>query len=297
MVKKIIIFLLVGFLLINFPLNIYSKEVITEENILIDEILDNYDQPKESSQVSNLPWRNNIDFISFKEKYNTPYLLAGFCAVLKNPLPGEEFNIDLITQKINGYILEPGDTFSQNSLLGPYNKENGYKKGASYTGGNIIMTEGGGVCKLSGILYNLSVLSDLEIIERHNHSMPVNYLPYGQDATVAYGSKDFQFKNNTKNRILIWTQFIGNRLYMGFYGGRPSPVVKWDHQITDPIEPSVKYIKNDNLKSGEMNTITKGLKGATVKSTITVNYRDGTIAIRNMGTSRYSPLPRIIEIN
>ena len=37
--------------------------------------------------------------------------------------------------------------------------------------------------------YNVAVLSNLKIIERHNHSMPVPYVPYGQDATVAYGSK------------------------------------------------------------------------------------------------------------
>ena len=57
----------------------------------------------------------------------------------------------------------------------------------------------------------MSSASNLEIIERHNHSMPVAYVPYGQDATVAYGIKDFKFKQHPFP-ILIWAEGIGNRL-------------------------------------------------------------------------------------
>ena len=36
-----------------------------------------------------------------------------------------------------------------------------------------------------------------EILERTNHSMPVSYVPLGQDATVNYNVIDLKFKNNT----------------------------------------------------------------------------------------------------
>ena len=102
------------------------------------------------------------------------------------------------------------------------------------------MTEGGGVCKIATTLYNLAVLSNLEVIERHNHSMPVNYVPYGQDATVAYGVKDLRFKNTTENSILIWAEMIGNRLYMGFYGSEKPPKVIWNHEVSNVTTPPVK---------------------------------------------------------
>ncbi|MDR7856667.1 VanW family protein [Tissierella sp.] len=257
----------------------------------------NYDIPTISGEVTNMPWKNDSDFLKAKEENNTPLLIAGFCSVLKNPLPGEEYNVGLACKKAKGQIIKSSDIFSQNIAIGPYTKLRGFKEGASYIGGNIIMTEGGGVCKIATTLYNLAALSNLEIIERHNHSMPINYVPYGQDATVAYGVKDFRFKNTTDNTILIWSEMIGNRLYMGFYGSEKPPKVTWNHEITNVVKPSVKYIKNESLNSGEMKTVLDGMDGATVNSTITIFYNDEHYIIKNMGTSHYSPLPRIIESN
>ena len=127
--------------------------------------------------------------------------------------------------------------------------------------------------------------------------MPINYVPYGQDATVAYGVKDFRFKNTTDSNILIWAELIGNRLYMGFYGIGNPPIVQWNHETKNIIEPSVKYIKNEKLNKGEMNVKIEGMNGAQIKSTLTIIYNDGTIKEKKMGDSNYIPLPRIIEIN
>lgn len=258
---------------------------------------DNYDIPEISMEVRNMPWKNDTDFLKAKEKSNTPILLSGFCAVLKNPLPGEDYNVNLASKNIKGFVIKPGKTFSQNLSIGPYTKLRGYKPGASYIGGNIIMTEGGGVCKIATTLYNLAVFSNLQILERHNHSMPVNYVPYGQDATVAYGVKDIRFKNTTDNSILIWSEMIGNRLYMGFYGKERPPQITWHHEIYNIVNPSVKYIKNPNLPKGEMIVILEGLDGGSVKSSITITNKDKSYIIKNMGTSYYFPLPRIIEVN
>jgi len=268
-----------------------------ELKIILNSRDDRYDIPEVSGQVFNMPWRNDEDFLKAKEKYDTHTLIAGFCAVLNDPLPGEQYNVYLASKKIKGYVIKPSKVFSQNASIGPYTKLRGFKEGASYIGDKIVMTEGGGVCKIATTLYNLAVLSNLEIIERHNHSMPVNYVPYGQDATVSYGVKDLKFKNTTDGPILIWSEMIGNRLYMGFYGKEKAPKVIWNHEISDLVEPSIRYIKNENLEPGESRTVIKGMKGATVKSTVTIFFRDGHYIIKNMGISYYSPLPTIIEIN
>jgi len=265
--------------------------------LMINKRNDRYDIPEMSGQVNNMPWRNDNDFLKTKEKYNTPILIAGFCAVLNNPLPGEEYNVNLASKKIKGQVIKPSKIFSQNSAIGPYTKLKGFKEGASYIGGNIIMTEGGGVCKIATTLYNLAVLSNLEIIERHNHSMPVNYVPYGQDATVAYGVKDLIFKNTTEDSILIWAEMIGNRLYMGFYGSKKSPKIEWNHEINNITKPSIKYIKNEDLNPGETKIVLGGMDGATVKSTITIFYDNDHYIIKNMGISKYQPLPKVIETN
>ena len=159
------------------------------------------------------------------------------------------------------------------------------------------MTEGGGVCKIATTLYNLAVLSNLEIVERHNHSMPINYVPYGQDATVAYGVKDLRFKNTTDGNILIWSEMIGNKLYIAFYGNSHTPEVVWNHEKNNIVAPSTKYIKNEDLKEGERKVVLKGMPGALVKSTVKIIYSDDHYTIKNMGVSKYSPLPRLIQVN
>ena len=279
--------------IISFVTPCYSSNI----EILLDNVGENYDIPKSSGKVINMPWKNDKDFLKAKEKYKTPILMAGFCAVLKNPLPGEEHNVRMAAKAINRTLLKPSSIFSQNQAIGPYTERRGYKTGSSYAGENIVMTEGGGVCKIATTLYNLAVLSDLEIIERHYHAMPINYVPYGQDATVAYGVKDFRFKNTLDGNILIWSRLIGNRLYMGFYGTRYSPKVSWNHEIRNILKPSIKYVKNEDLDPGEMIVKIRGMDGATVNSSVKIIYNDGTISIKKMTSSNYLPLPELVEIN
>ncbi len=305
MLKNIVLFTNLVSLL--FPLPIFNHHIYNDvrddfkDNQAIEYILndidDNYDIPEISSQVYNFPWRNDKDFLEAKAKYKTPILMAGYCAVLKNPLPGEEYNVDLAAKNISGKVIKPNKIFSQNSAIGPYDEKNGYREGANYVNGQIVMDTGGGVCKIASTLYNLAVLANLEIVERYNHSMPINYVPYGQDATVAYGIKDIRFKNTSEGSILMWAEFIGNRLYMAFYGFEHPPEITWNHEISNLVPPPIKYVKNENLNKGQMITLVKGLEGATVKSQIKIEYKDGTVEIKDMGTSRYNPLSELIETN
>ena len=255
------------------------------------------DMPNISGKVTNLPWANDKEFLKAQKEHNGNILMGAYCAVLIDPLPGEEFNVKLAANTIKGIVLPAGEIFSQNKLVGPYTESRGYKRGASFAGPNIVETEGGGVCKIATTLYNVAILSDLEIIERHYHSMPVNYVPYGQDATVAYGHKDFRFKNDKDFPILIWSQIVGNRLYIGFYGQQESPQVEWHHNIKNRVEAPKHYRVNPNLKRGEEKILIRGIGGATVESIITIKYEDGTIKTKNLGISNYLPMPHVIEIN
>jgi vancomycin resistance protein YoaR len=46
-------------------------------------------------------------------------------------------------------------------------------------------------------------LPGIEIVEKHEHSNHVPYVPKGQDAAVSYGSVDFKFKNHNGYNIKI----------------------------------------------------------------------------------------------
>jgi len=269
----------------------------SNDNANIDDM--DVSQVAETNLVSgpeiNLPWDFELEFIKSKEINNTPVLMGAYRTVLKDPLPGEEFNVHLAARMLCGIVLQPGEIFSQNGTLGPYTEERGFQKGPTYIGSKLTTTIGGGVCKIASTLYNVCVLSNLKIIERHNHSMPVPYVPYGQDATVSYGAKDLKFKNTTDGNVMIWAQGIDNVLYMGFYGTVEPPAVTWNHEFLKKTSAQKVYTINPSLPKGYEKVLIEGMDGATVKSSISIEEKDGTITKKDMGISNYSPFPTIIE--
>ena len=99
---------------------------------------------------------------------------------------------------INGTTLYPGDTFSTYNTVKPFSTENGYEMAGSYLNGKVVDSIGGGICQVSTTLYNAVLRAELEVTERHNHSMIVTYVDPSADAAIAESSgKDFVFVNNT----------------------------------------------------------------------------------------------------
>ena len=119
-------------------------------------------------------------------------------------------NLRLACSKINGTILYPGDEFSFNDFIGKRTEEAGFLPAPAYAsvGEDGVKDEiGGGCCQVSSTLYSATLFSFLEIVERHNHVYPVNYIQVGMDATVTIPEEgnemDFIFKNNKNYPIKI----------------------------------------------------------------------------------------------
>lgn len=247
-----------------------------------------------SGPETAMPWVNDRVFIDAAERSNTKLMLGGYKTVLKDPLPGEEYNVHLAADLLAGRVIKNGEVFSQNAAIGPYTEEKGFRKGPTYIGTLVTTTIGGGVCKIASTLYNTAVLSDMKIIERHNHTMPVPYVPYGQDATVSYGNKDIRFQNNSGSDIMIWAKGIDNVLYMAFYGSKPAPSVNWRHEFIETTKAPIMYKINPQMGTSETRLLMEGMDGAVVKSWITVENGESS-ETRYMGMSRYQPMPHLVE--
>lgn len=127
-------------------------------------------------------------------------------------------NIRLASEKLRGTVLAPGEVFSFNEVVGPRSKEAGFLTAMVISNGKFVPGLGGGICQVSSTLYNSVLEAELEIIERHPHSLLVTYVPRGKDATVAYGILDFKFRNNTRGYILIDYKIEGQNLTYYLYG-------------------------------------------------------------------------------
>ena len=252
-------------------------------------------QQEKSGPATSLPWENSEDFKKAQQKNNTLVLMGAYSTVLRDPLPGEEYNVHLAASRLAGTVVDAGKVFSQNKKLGPYTEDRGFQKGPTYVGSQLTTTIGGGVCKIASTLYNVSILSNVQIVERHAHGMPVPYVPYGQDATVAYGARDFKFLNNTSSPMLIWAQGVGNTLYIAFYGSSKPPKIEWHHETLSVQKAPTVYRVNPSLPDGTEKLVLEGMDGAVVRSSITITNSDGTSTVKELGNSTYKPMGYIKE--
>ena len=115
-------------------------------------------------------------------------------------------NIRTSFSRFNGMILNPGQTFSFNDVVGPRTYQAGFAEALEYVYGDLVTGIGGGVCQASTTLYQAVLTAGLTVTKRMPHSDAIDYTKMGQDATV-YLTKDreidFQFKNTTPGKIYI----------------------------------------------------------------------------------------------
>ncbi|MFR1189311.1 MAG: VanW family protein [Oscillospiraceae bacterium] len=135
------------------------------------------------------------------------HLLADKLATKTTSLSGSSSNritnVRLAAEKINGVILQPGQTFSYNDVVGQRTKANGFKEAGAYSGGQVVQEVGGGICQVSSTLYYCAMVSNLKINTRTCHYFPVSYIEPGMDATVSWGGPEFKFTNNRDYPIEI----------------------------------------------------------------------------------------------
>ena len=126
-------------------------------------------------------------------------------------------NIEVAANYLNGTILNPGQPFSYNVVIGPRMVERGFGPGNAISGGKYIKVIGGGICQLSSTLNNAVLGAGIIPTERHNHSTGVHYLPTGLDATVSYGTLDYQFVNTLQYPVYIQALALNGVLKVALY--------------------------------------------------------------------------------
>ena len=244
----------------------------------------------------DLPWHSDPpqDFSDTRLRHAAHSFINAFRTTLTNPLLDEKHNIALAADFLAGTVLEPGEVFSFNQVIGPRTKGRGFGKGPLYTNGQVIPTTGGGVCKVATTLFNLAIQSDLHLIERHSHSMPTPYVPPGRDATVLWGVKDLRFLNDKGHPLVFWADLVGDTLYIALYGQYDPPLVEWQQEVLNQVPTWTVRRRNPSLAAGEESSI-PGIPGMTVRTWVEVEYPGGEKTRRELGVHSYRPLPHYVE--
>lgn len=208
-------------------------------------------------------------------------------------------NIRLALQIINGTCLEPGETFSFNETVGKRTTERGFKMATAYSGGEVTEDVGGGICQVSTTLFNAAVKSDMQIVERHNHSLTVSYVDKGKDAAVNWNSQDLKFTNTSDDNVYIICFLTDEkRVVFGLFGKvlPNGETIEIDAETTGSIDYETVYQASLSLMPGTMNVVQKGKKGYTaVAYKVRKDANGNTLSRELLCKSTYKATNEIVE--
>ena len=205
-------------------------------------------------------------------------------------------NVKLSAAAINEYVLNPGDVFSYNGVVGQRTAARGYKPAPAYVQGETVDEIGGGICQTSSTLYLACLRSNLEITERYAHRYIPSYIDPGMDATVSWGGPDYKFTNDTDYPIKIVTTYANSTLTVKILGTNIDGTyakMTYEYLSTTPYE--VIYEDDPTLAPGTEKVKTSPYTGYKYRTYRHVYAADGTlISSEYEATSDYKSRNKVI---
>lgn len=221
--------------------------------------------------------------------YTTPY----------GSTAGRNMNVERGAELINNHVVWPGETFSVCDHLVPFTAENGYELAPEYAMGRVVQGYGGGICQVSTTLYNALLLAELEIVERHNHTMTVSYVPYSMDAAIAEGSMDLVFRNNLDTPILISGYAYGGELTFTIWGKETRPadrsIYYYSNTLSETYPEGVALYAAPDQAVGYFNQVQSAMSGVSAECWKVITYNGETTEER-VNTSYYQATPASWEV-
>ena len=205
-------------------------------------------------------------------------------------------NVRLAAAAINGTILNPGDEFSYNDVVGERTPERGYQSAGAYSGNEIIDEVGGGVCQPSSTLYMAVLRADLEVTQRVNHSFTVSYTPLGEDATVSWGGPDFKFRNNTDYPVKILAEQTNGQMIMTIVGTKTSDkTVTTRTEVIETYSPQRIEKQDSSMAAGETRLEVSGITGYSTRTYKVITENGKTTEVL-ANTSNYNKRDEVVYV-
>lgn len=210
-------------------------------------------------------------------------------------------NVENGCRLISGATLYPGEQFSVLKALVPFNAENGYALAGSYMNGLVVDTFGGGICQVSSTLYNAVLLAELQVDDRQNHSMIVDYVPPSGDAAITESSgKDFKFTNNKDFPIYIEGYTTDDKtITFNIYGieTRPSNrVVSFKSEVLERNVADYESIIQDGSKPIGYTSLTSSHAGIKARYIKVVTVDGVEESSQEINRSSYKMVPRTLVV-
>ena len=233
------------------------------------------------------------------EKCNT--ILGSFSTTYTTSSADRAGNLANGARLINNTVLYPGDVFSAYDKLTPFTISNGYYQAGAYANGKVIDSIGGGACQVTTTLYNAVLLSELDVVERANHSMTISYVDLSRDSAIAGTWKDLKFENNTDTPVVIEAYTQGRTITFNIWGNETRDTknrkIKFETVVLSEKAPGADVVTKDPTKPTTYQVTTQSAHTGYVAELYKIVYENGVEVSRNrVNKSVYNASPRYVTV-
>ncbi|EGX58282.1 hypothetical protein SZN_18521 [Streptomyces zinciresistens K42] len=225
--------------------------------------------------------RANIERLGLRER------MSSF-TVNFEPAPYRTRNIGRAVELIDGSVVLPGRTWSFNRTVGERTKENGFVDGVMILNDEFTKAPGGGVSAVATTVFNAMFFAGVKPVEYSAHSFYIERYPEGREATVAWGSLDLKFANDSGKALYIQARSTDTSVTITFLGTR-----KYD-EIGSEKGPRSNIRQPERKRSSSPQCVPQTpLEGFDV-TVRRVFVRDGDVIRREPFRTRYTPRDEIV---
>ncbi|MEV8531462.1 VanW family protein [Streptomyces sp. NPDC051211] len=196
--------------------------------------------------------------------------------------PYRTTNIGRAAELINGSVVLPGEEWSFNRTVGERTKENGFVDGIMINDGRYTKSAGGGVSAVATTMFNAMFFAGVKPVEYGAHSFYIERYPEGREATVAWGTLDLRWVNDSGHALYVQARADDTSVTITLLGTK-----KYEIQATQgprtKIKPPEK--RNDSGPQCEVQTPLEGFDVTVGR----IFLQDGREVKRENFTTHYTP--------
>jgi vancomycin resistance protein VanW len=139
---------------------------------------------------------------------------------------GKLANLRIAAERLNRITLPPDKVLSFWRAIGAPTENNGFRLGRSIRNDTVGADIGGGLCQISGLLYETALRAGLQIVERQAHTQDLytnetRFTALGLDATVVWGHKDVRLRNATGQSLAFNFEVTTEEIRATLWSERP----------------------------------------------------------------------------
>ncbi|MFG2873611.1 VanW family protein [Streptomyces sp. NPDC048337] len=155
--------------------------------------------------------------------------------------PYRSTNIGRAVELINGSVVMPGQEWSFNRTVGERTKENGFVDGIMINDGRYVKSPGGGVSAVATTMYNAVFFAGLKPVEHGAHSFYIERYPEGREATVAWGSLDLRWLNDSGHPVYVRAESTDTSLTITLLGTKKYDEIRATKGPRTHVTPPAKH--------------------------------------------------------